>query len=106
MIGNQIKRLIEENRYSVEVIAKRVGMSKGGFYNSIKNNSFKYETVIAILKSMELTPDVLFEVSGEFNEPAGPYDSSLITKRDLIKLLNEKDKQIEDLIRIANNLSK
>jgi len=83
---NKIKILSTEKRLSFTQLSKIIGMSRGGLYAAIDNETLTIDTLEKIAKAFDVPIISFFE-----NEPGGLISGSEFDKHDLkIKVLKEE----------------
>lgn len=86
MIYSKIKKLLTDKNISVPQLAEKIGMTKGGLYAAIENNTLSVKTLEKIAEVFEVPIIYFFE-----------KDNEKWTKAVLITEVKKLDKKIEEL---------
>jgi len=70
---SKIKSIAEEKKISIRELCKNAGLTEQGYYNNIKTNSMKVETLEKIAEALRVPVHLFFS------------DEYIITKKDNIK---------------------
>jgi len=93
---DRIKELIAQKKLTVVNLCDKVGITEGGFYASIRNNSMKISTLEKIASALNVELQEIFTPYGEeFSKDTSkqpklkPEEENIILK-EKINLLNEQ----------------
>lgn len=90
MIKNIIKNICEGKKISLPDLAKKIGMSKAGFYTSLNNNTIKVDTLQKIADVLEV--DIKYFFGGDPSTSSGEAKKVV----ELEKRVKELDEQLND----------
>lgn len=87
---DRIKELIMQKKLTVVNLCEKVGITEGGFYASIRNNSMKISTLEKIASSLDVELCEIFTPSKEYIEQNGGQTVKKIRPEEEIIQLKEK----------------
>ncbi len=103
MYYNRLKKILAEKNITVKELCDMIGYSEGGFYQSVKNQSFKIATFELISKELNIPMTYWFMEESETVEGFQGNDKLQI---QLITHLQEKVADLKDQIELYKKLTK
>lgn len=99
-----IKDLAERKKMSLVQVLKKAGISSGGYYQAVNNNSLKVRVLEDIARVLRVSPCLFFEAEGEYSSldnPKASYGQVIEIQRQLelnqveLEVANKRNEYLE-----------